>query len=109
MRVAVVGSRKLMVPNLGDYLPEGVTEIITGGTRGVDTCAVQYAREHGIPCRVIRPDLGRRFPGASHRRQEAIIREAEMVLAFWDGASSGTEYIIRRCREKGVRCRVIRG
>ena len=48
MRVAVVGSRELMVDDLGKYLPEGVTEIISGGARGVDSCARTYAQTHGI-------------------------------------------------------------
>ena len=39
MRVAVVGSRTLTVPNLGDYLPANVSEIVSGGAQGVDQCA----------------------------------------------------------------------
>ena len=48
MRVAIVGSRGLSVINLGKYLPEGVTEIVSGGARGIDTCAREYAIAHGI-------------------------------------------------------------
>lgn len=36
MRVAVIGSRGLLVDDLEDYLPEETTEIISGGARGVD-------------------------------------------------------------------------
>ena len=39
MKVAVVGSRNLQVDDLGKYLPDGVTEIVSGGARGVDTSA----------------------------------------------------------------------
>ena len=40
MKVAVIGSRGLTVMNdLGKYLPEGTTEIVSGGARGIDTCA----------------------------------------------------------------------
>lgn len=39
MKVAVIGSRGLTVSNLGDYLPCDTTEIISGGAKGVDTCA----------------------------------------------------------------------
>ena len=31
MKVAMVGSRGLWVENLGDYLPEGTEELISGG------------------------------------------------------------------------------
>ena len=48
MKVAVIGSRGLTISNLGDYLPCDTTEIISGGAKGVDTCARNYALSHGI-------------------------------------------------------------
>ena len=36
MKVAVIGSRGLSVTDLGRYLPENTTEIVSGGARGVD-------------------------------------------------------------------------
>ena len=35
MKIAVVGSRNLKIENLGDYLPAGTTEIVSGGARGM--------------------------------------------------------------------------
>ena len=43
MKVAVIGSRNLTVSNLEKYLPAGVTEIVSGGARGVDTSAREYS------------------------------------------------------------------
>lgn len=48
MKVAVIGSRGLSVTDLGRYLPENTTEIVSGGARGVDTSAREYALSHGI-------------------------------------------------------------
>lgn len=31
MKIAIVGSRSITVNNLGDYLPENTTEIVSGG------------------------------------------------------------------------------
>ena len=39
MKIAVVGSRSLSIKCLEKYLPEDITEIVTGGAKGVDTCA----------------------------------------------------------------------
>ena len=39
MKVAIVGSRSLVVNDLGKYLPEGTTEIVSGGAKGIDSCA----------------------------------------------------------------------
>ena len=47
MKVAVIGSRGLAVENLADYLPPETTEIISGGAKGVDACAREYALQHG--------------------------------------------------------------
>ena len=38
MKVAIVGSRNLHINNLGNYLPENVTEIVSGGAKGIDEC-----------------------------------------------------------------------
>ena len=35
MKVAVIGSRSLTVQNLGEYLPQGVTESYPAGQRGL--------------------------------------------------------------------------
>ena len=35
MKVAVIGSRELRIENVGTYLPKGVTELASGGARGV--------------------------------------------------------------------------
>ena len=34
MKIAIVGSRSITVNNLGDYLPENTTEIVSGGAIG---------------------------------------------------------------------------
>ena len=49
MKVAVIGSRGLSVSDLGRYLPENTTEIVSGGAKGVDTSAREYALAHGVP------------------------------------------------------------
>ena len=49
MKVAVVGSRSLNVPDLQKYLPHQLTEIVSGGAAGVDRCAREYAQQNQIP------------------------------------------------------------
>lgn len=48
MKVAIVESRNLTVENLGQYLPEKTTEIVSGGARVIDTCAREYTLANGI-------------------------------------------------------------
>lgn len=52
MKVAVIGSRGLTVKNLEKYLPKDTTEIVSGGARGIDSCAEKYAKQNGIPIKI---------------------------------------------------------
>lgn len=99
MRIAVIDSRSIQIENLELYLPEGTSEIITGGARGADACAEHYAKENNIPYTVFRPDYPRYGRAAPLRRNMEIIAHSDMVLAFWDGHSRGTSYVIRQCEK----------
>ena len=104
MKVAVVGSRGMTVSNLGDYLPKETTEIISGGAKGVDTSAHDYAKANGIKLTEFLPDY-KKYPGrvAPLKRNILIIEAADLVLAFWDGKSRGTKFVIDNCRKIGKR------
>ena len=102
MKVAVIGSRGLRVEHLEDYLPEGATEIVSGGARGVDTCAKNYALSHGLKLTEFLPEYGKYGRGAPLRRNITIIEYADLVLAFWDGRSRGTKYVIDNCKKRNI-------
>ncbi len=108
MRVAVIGSRGLTVEDLGKYLPEETTEIISGGAKGIDSCAREYAVSHGIKLTEFLPEYEKYGRGAPLKRNITIIQNSDIVLAFWDGSSRGTKFVIDKCREMGVEVKVIR-
>ena len=68
MKVAVIGSRSLTVDHLEKYLPAGVTEIVSGGARGVDTSAREYAEAHGLRCVEFLPEYAKYGRSAPLRR-----------------------------------------
>jgi len=102
MKVAVIGSRGLQVDHLEDYLPEDVTEIVSGGARGIDTCAKNYAIAHGLKLTEFLPEYKKYGRGAPLRRNITIIENADLVLAFWDGKSRGTKYVIDKCKKRNI-------
>ena len=106
MRVAVIGSRGLWVSNLGRYLPDGVTEIISGGAKGIDSCARVYALENKIKLTEFLPEYDKYGRSAPLKRNLSIIENADLVLAFWDGVSHGTKYVIENCKRMGVPVKV---
>ena len=101
MKVAVIGSRTCMVENLQDYLPAETEEIVSGGARGIDTCAREYALAHGLKLTEFLPEYDKYGRGAPLKRNITIIEHADLVLAFWDGASRGTKYVIDQCKKLG--------
>ena len=101
MKVAVIGSRNLAVKNLEKYLPEGTTEIVSGGARGIDSCAKNYDNTNGIPLKEFLPNYDEFGRSAPLLRNLEIIDYADIVLAFWDGKSRGTKFVIDKCRAKG--------
>ncbi len=102
MRVAVVGSRGLCVEHLEDYLPTDTTEIISGGARGVDTSAREYALRHGLKLTEYLPEYSRYGRAAPLKRNITILESADLVLAFWDGKSKGTKNVIDHCRKRNI-------
>ncbi len=107
MKVAVIGSRALQEIDLGKYLPKETTEIISGGAKGVDSLAKQYALAHGIKLTEFLPDYARYQKAAPILRNNQIIQYADLVLAFWDGKSRGPANVINSCRKNHIPIQVI--
>ena len=106
MKVAIIGSRTLKVTNLEDYLPSDTTEIVSGGAIGIDRCAEEYARCHGIPTKIFLPDYKKFGRSAPIKRNVEIIDYADAVVAFWDGTSRGTRFVIEEAKRKGKPVRI---
>lgn len=106
MKVAVIGSRGLSVSDLGRYLPKNTTEIVSGGAKGVDTSAREYAKKNGIKLTEFLPEYTKYGRSAPLKRNITIIEYSDIVLAFWDGKSRGTKFVIDNCRKLGVEVRV---
>ncbi len=94
MKIAIIGSRNLTDVDISKYVPEGVTEIVSGGAKGIDTLAEKYADENGIPKTIIKPEYARYRRGAPLKRNEKIVERADIIIAFWNGKSKGTKFTI---------------
>ncbi len=106
MKVAVIGSRNLIVEDLGIYLPQGVSEIVSGGAKGIDSCAREYAKLNNIKLTEFLPEYKKYGKSAPLKRNLQIIDYADSVIAFWDGQSKGTKYVIDKCKKKNKKVTV---
>jgi len=108
MQVAVVGSRtprhspKEIYDVLDSY---DVSLLVSGGAKGVDSIAYDYAKARGIPRLVVKPDY-ERFPGwaAPIIRNQVIVDYADLVIVFWDGKSKGAHNVIKRAFNDNKAC-----
>ena len=119
MTFAVVGSRDitdydLITRTLSKY---NIGHIVSGGASGVDSLAIDYAKEKGIPytehladwddleaqpCVVKYNKRGKPYNAlAGHNRNQKIVDDADFLIAFTHG-SSGTRDSIGRARKKGI-------
>lgn len=99
MKLAIVGSRGIKDINLDEYILENVTEIVSGGAKGVDQIAKQYALEKGLKYKEFLPEYEKFGRSAPLKRNLQIIEYADELLIFWDGISKGTEYVIKNAKK----------
>lgn len=108
MKVAVIGSRNLKVENIEKYLPENTTEIVSGGAKGIDLCAKNYALEQNLRYTEFLPQYKLYGKSAPLKRNLEIINHADLVIAFWNGESRGTKFVIENCRKSCKKCDIIK-
>ena len=106
MKVAIIGSRNLNIEINLDINP---TLIISGGAKGIDQNAKEYAIKNNIQLIEYLPDYKKFGKGAPLVRTKTIVENSDVVYAFWDGVSKGTKFVIeyaKKLNKKIVICKV---
>jgi hypothetical protein len=100
MKVAVVGSRSF---NDYEFLEKSILEtldvtdideIVSGGAYGADSLGVLFAKNHSKPYTIHHPNWDLYGRKAGFIRNREIVRDSDIVIAFWDGQSKGTKNTI---------------
>ena len=100
MKLAIIGSRNFTDYNLlrktleehwsDELYGTWIKEVISGGAIGADRLGAKWAKENNVALTEFIPDWNKHGKAAGFIRNEDIIKNADVVLAFWDGASRGT-------------------
>ena len=106
MRIAIVGSRNVTIDTIAEFVADH-DEIISGGAVGVDQCAADYARSHGLKLPEFLPEYGKYGRAAPIIRNRQIVDHADKVIVFWDGKSKGTLSVIKYAEKVGKSCEII--
>lgn len=95
MKLIIAGSRDLNVTTeqIKQYLEKFElipTEIVSGGARGIDSCAIQYAKDTKGLLAVFEADWQKNGKSAGPIRNLAMALYADRLLLIWDGKSKGS-------------------
>ena len=107
MKLAIVGSRNVGSIDISAYISEMPAEIISGGAKGVDTLAAEFAKSRGIKLTEFLADYKKHGRGAPIRRNALIVEACDKVLAFWDGVSKGTLSSINLAKKLGKQLQIV--
>ena len=67
-----------------------VTEVVSGGCRGVDRLGEDWAVKEHIPIKVFPANWGKHGRAAGPIRNKQMAEYADALLLFWDGKSKGS-------------------
>ena len=107
MRLAIVGGRdfndyekllNIVAEHFEKWFELGVLEIISGGANGVDALAKKLAKHQGLGYVEYPADWNKYGRRAGYLRNQTIVDNCDMVLAFWDGQSRGTADTIEKAK-----------
>lgn len=113
MKLAIVGSRSFYnYQFLEDTILElysdcYIEEIVSGGARGVDTLAREFANNWGIPIKEFIPEWDKLGKRAGMVRNKDIIDYSTCVAAFWDLHSPGTKNAITLAKQQNKLGKII--
>ncbi len=101
MKLGIIGSRNIPFVDLEAYVIDTPCEIVSGGAKGIDTVAKVYAIKKGIKYTEFLPEYDKYRKAAPLKRNDRIIEYCDRIIAFWDGNSKGTQYVIKQCKKIG--------
>lgn len=114
MRIIIAGSReynnyeeaaKLIDKFIKDVNSSNVV-IVSGGAKGADKIGEEYAARNDLDCVVYKANWGKYGKQAGIIRNGEMAKNADCLLAFWDGESRGTYNMINTAKKRKLKVRV---
>lgn len=110
MKYGIVGSRNFSDLGLVRRFVAKLKDddvVVSGGARGVDATAAKAARSRGIKVVEYIPDWDKLGKSAGYIRNQKIVDDSEVLVAFWDGNSKGTQHSILLARRAGKKVFIV--
>jgi len=81
--------------------------IISGLARGADSLACDFAAQHELPLEGFHAEWNKYGRSAGIRRNKLMAKNADHLLAFWNGKSKGTMHMIDYATDRGLIVKVV--
>ena len=100
MKLAIIGSRgfddyAFMLQKIHELIDINVLHTtVSGGAKGADNLAERFADDYDLKKVIFKPEYQRHGRAATFIRNRLIVDTADVLIAFWDGKSTGTKYTI---------------
>jgi predicted Rossmann fold nucleotide-binding protein DprA/Smf involved in DNA uptake len=105
VRYGIVGSRRFADPDAVESYVESLpsaSSIVTGSASGVDAAATRAARRRGLHVGVVGASFEElRDPAVAAARNQRLIDQCDVLVAFWDASSTGTRMTVERALDAG--------
>lgn len=112
MKTIIAGSRNY--DSYNDFLLSmcgvedlDVTEVVSGGCRGVDKLGERWARVEGLPVKTFPADWEKHGKAAGPIRNKQMAEYANALIAFWDSKSRGTKSMIDLAKKNGLKVIIV--
>lgn len=115
-RVIIAGSRSFnnygllkehCLSLLHDKMQRNVVVIVSGHACGADLLGERFAKEFGMTCEHHPANWKAFGKAAGLIRNAEMAKNADALIAFWDGKSRGTSHMINFARRKGLDVSII--
>ena len=107
MNLLIAGSRGIENFDLSKYIEKDIDTILSGGAKGIDTLAEEYADKMRLSKIILRPRYDLYGKAAPIKRNEELVNMADKILIIWDGASKGTKSTINYAKKLNKEIEVI--
>jgi len=107
MKTIVAGSRYITDPafviDAVDKSDFEITEVVSGGQRGVDKLGEDYAEAAGLPLKVFEADWNKYGDSAGPIRNGQMAEYADAAIIVWDGKSRGSKDMMLKAYKNGLK------
>jgi len=83
-----------------------ITEVVSGGARGVDSYGEAWAKARGIAIKRFPADWSTHGKKAGFLRNVQMAEYADVLVAVWDGKSRGTRHMISAALRRKLKVKV---